>query len=286
MKTILYQFAFSCLFLFPADHAFAQGDLAPAGAPGPTMKTLDQIEPRTPIDASHTPGGGTAQFIITQPGSYYLSSNIVAVSGKSGIRIQASNVSLDLNGFSLLGKSNAFDGIFCTSYNTNLVVRNGTISGWSNGSGIYSTGWNGIFERLNISGNQFGVRTTDGSQITGCAVNGNLRIGIYVYGSDCLILDNSFAGNNTMNDSIAATIYVEFGSRNRIEGNRITGSGPAGKGIQFVGGTNNFVIRNSVIGGGVNNYAFGAFASSQVVGPLITNTGIITNSNPWANFSF
>jgi hypothetical protein len=31
--------------------AFAQGSLTPPGAPAPTMKTLAQIEPRTPVDA-------------------------------------------------------------------------------------------------------------------------------------------------------------------------------------------------------------------------------------------
>ena len=46
----------------------AQGPLTPPPGPVlPTMKTLDQIEPRTPIDATHTPGDATNQFIISQP---------------------------------------------------------------------------------------------------------------------------------------------------------------------------------------------------------------------------
>jgi hypothetical protein len=43
------------------------------------------------------------------------------------------------------------------------------------------------------------------------------------------------------------------------------------------------VIKNSVSGNGANNYLT---PGSQIVGPLITTTGTITNSNPWANFSF
>jgi len=41
--------------------------------------------------------------------------------------------------------------------------------------------------------------------------------------------------------------------------------------------------QNSVSGNGTNNYII---PSGQIVGPLITTTGTITNLNPWANFSF
>jgi len=51
---------------------------------------------------------------------------------------------------------------------------------------------------------------------------------------------------------------------------------------KFVTGTNNVIIKNSAIGNG-NDYSI---TSGNIVGPLITVTGIITNSNPWANFSF
>ena len=48
--------------------AHAQGSLTPPGAPAPSMKSLDQIEARTPIDAAHTPGDANNQFIISAPG--------------------------------------------------------------------------------------------------------------------------------------------------------------------------------------------------------------------------
>jgi len=67
------------------------------------MKTLAQIEARTPVDATNTPGNANAQYVITQPGSYYLTGNLVgATNGSAGILIQATDVVLDLNGFELL----------------------------------------------------------------------------------------------------------------------------------------------------------------------------------------
>ncbi len=48
--------------------AIAQGPLTPPGAPAPTMKTLDQVEVRTPIT--------NLPYTITQPGSYYLIANL------------------------------------------------------------------------------------------------------------------------------------------------------------------------------------------------------------------
>src|SRR5580698_3192796 len=82
---------------------FAQGSLTPPGAPAPTMKSLDQVEARTIVDAANTPGDASDLFIISQPGSYYLTANLAGASGKNGIEITTNNVTLDLNGFSLQG---------------------------------------------------------------------------------------------------------------------------------------------------------------------------------------
>src|SRR5512144_2121034 len=89
----------------------------PAGA-APAMRTLREVEPRKPL---HGPGPVT----IAAPGSYFLTSNI-NVAGATAVIITASNVSLDLNGFTIAGNLTNF-GIVMGNNTLNIVVRNGTI---------------------------------------------------------------------------------------------------------------------------------------------------------------
>jgi hypothetical protein len=120
--------------------AHAQGSLTPPGAPAPSMKTLDQIEPRIPVNT--LPGSSDAIHVITQPGHYYLTAGVVGQAGKHGILIKASRVRLDLNGFSVQGVTGSLDGVTRgpvgdgdASYE-HVMVHNGTITNWG-GHGIY-----------------------------------------------------------------------------------------------------------------------------------------------------
>ena len=127
------------------------GDLdPPAGAIAPTMKTLVEVEPRIAVNAENTPGGGINLFQISQPGSYYLTENIVGESGMSGISIASHNVSLDLNGFAVIGVEGSKDGIWASTHRLNICVRNGAVTGWGE-DGVSVLSDNSIFEDLRIS---------------------------------------------------------------------------------------------------------------------------------------
>jgi hypothetical protein len=120
--------------------AFAQGSLTPPGQPAPTMKSADQIEPRTIVNAVNTPGDATSLFIIRQPGSYYLTTNLTVSTG-DGIDINTNNVTLDLNGFTIASTaaSATGNGILLASGLSDITIYNGHIRGGvtNNGSGVY-----------------------------------------------------------------------------------------------------------------------------------------------------
>lgn len=86
----------------------AQGILTPSAAPAPLMRTLDQLESRTPLG---TPGQvTTATITIAASGSYVLTGPVTVASG-DGIVIAASNVTLDLNGFTVSSSASPAAGV-------------------------------------------------------------------------------------------------------------------------------------------------------------------------------
>jgi parallel beta-helix repeat protein len=201
---------------------FAQGSLMPPGPPAPTMKTLAQIEPRTPISVVPTN--------ILNPGSYYLTTNLTVASDVTAITVQASDVTLDLNGFALEGNNRFASAIHVTAGVQNLCVRNGTISDWSAYPTLFtalnaSNAINSRFESLRISGNageglvagqgalishclvrnnqnsaanSAGIRVDSGSIVQDCVASYNLNDGIQAGPNctvrDCTALNNSQTG--------------------------------------------------------------------------------------------
>ena len=171
---------------------FAQGSLTPPGPPAPTMKTLAQIEPRTPISS--------LPLTITNAGSYYVTTNLVGVNGQNGITISNGNVTLDLNGFALLGVPGSLKGVFVSGTYTNLTVRNGTVSGWG-GAGVdayFGASHNLVFERLTVSANGgYGIITAAASVVRDCLSQSNQSYGIYSSGgliSGCVVRDSGDNG--------------------------------------------------------------------------------------------
>ena len=112
------------------------GNLDPPPGPiAPTMKPLSDVEPR--IAVKTLSGSATALHVISQAGSYYLTENITGGSGKHGIEIQVAGVTLDLNGFELVGTAGSLNGVHIEEPNGTFTqgvrVRNGTISNWIRG---------------------------------------------------------------------------------------------------------------------------------------------------------
>jgi parallel beta-helix repeat protein len=211
--------------------AFPQGSLIPPGAPAPTMKTLDQVEARTIVNAANTPGDATNQFIITAPGSYYLTGNITGVSGKHGISINADNVTVDLNGFALVGAgSGLFDGIHVPATRTNLCIRNGTIRNWGNNGIDLSNSNNNQIERLRVSNNGGnGMAVGPGSTVIACTAAANTAAGFFI-GDGAVVSQCSATGNG------AAVVNNGFSLGNGVAINGCTAAENTGSGIATADG--------------------------------------------------
>lgn len=144
------------------------GSLTPPGAPAATMKTLDALEARTPI--------WSLPCTITAPGSYYLGKSLsLATQDTHGITIEAGNVTLDLNGYALIGPGKTVgssgDAVYVVNpHKHNITVCNGAI-----------TGWRGVGVDANYTLN---------AQLTGLKVSNNGGAGIDA-GYGAVITDNA-----------------------------------------------------------------------------------------------
>ena len=147
--------------------AFAQGPLAPTAAPGPMMKTLQQVEPRIPISA--------LPAAITTSGSYYVTTNLTGVAGSTnGITILANHVTLDLSGFTLLGVAGSGSGITVPNSVENLAIRNGVLDSWGSDGVNAANAYNSLFERLRISNSgETGFATGNNCVVLNCTAWGN-----------------------------------------------------------------------------------------------------------------
>ena len=224
------------------------GELDPPAAPAPTMKTLEEIKPQVPINAINTPGDTGSLFIISQPGAYYFTGNIRGISGQNGIVVQADDVTLDLNGFSLVGLPGSLDGIAVPSSQINLEIKNGVIRDWG-GDGVDV--WFGRNSRafgLRISNNggtglRFGTsvgiyppNTTTGCIVQDCVSESNGGDGIFVGGgstvSGCVGSSNTGIG---IRAAAGSTVLHCTASSNSNAGFSIG----AGSTISYCSATNN-----------------------------------------------
>ncbi len=156
--------------------AVSAGPLTPPSGPiTSTMKPLDQIEARTPITSETCPGNSACVFRITQPGSYYLTANVTVPVSKTGIRIASPGVTIDLNGFEIVGQPNSANGIAfedqAGAY-PGTVVRNGKVRNCGGGGvALYATGTRGtIVEQIVSVGNgQLGFLISDAGVLRQCS---------------------------------------------------------------------------------------------------------------------
>ena len=312
MKT---PFFLCALFLLSTGCAFqlgAQGPLTPPGPPGPTMKTLQQVEPR--IDLATLSGDATDVVVISSPGSYYLSANITGTAGKNGILINADNVTIDLNGFEVLGTTsgaNALSGILDSVGHKNLSISNGTVSGWGLGNiSLISSSYVEL-RRLRLSnatgngtfatGDGFNGRNCTGSLIVDCVASGNagdgFACGLNCTMTGCVSNHNALSGcsgtnlgcTNCSADSNASAGFFLF-SGGRLNNCAATGvRAQATQGDGFLTGSGSVVTACIAIGNSdagfdtASSVVTGCVAQDNNIGFFFTSNDILSNNLATAN---
>lgn len=191
---VLFCLALALSLLVPA--VCADGPPGPPGSAAATFPTLFEVEPRIPISA--------LPCTISNAGSYYVTGDLTGNNGAHGITISANNVTLDLNGFSLIGISTAKSGIYrgeSPTYN-NIVVQNGTVRDWGESGVDLYYGDNSLVAHLQVFNNaSYGIRIRENSVVTDCNVYGNGAHGIYAYKNSSI--RNSHVKDNSENGVLA-----------------------------------------------------------------------------------
>jgi len=159
--------------------ALQAGDLnPPAGPVTGTMKPLTEVEPRIAINDANTPGDSDSVYKILSPGSYYLTGNVSAASGESGIEIGASGVTLDLMGFEINGAPGSFQGVRVVVGGTrNITIKTGSIRNFSGGGINANLARNMHVDRVQVASiTAIGINVLNGlltdCLVTSCTVHG------------------------------------------------------------------------------------------------------------------
>ena len=242
---------------------FAQGSLTPPGAPAPTMKTLAQIEPRTPVSS--------APYTISAPGSYYLTTNLTVATGDA-ITIATNGVTLDLSGFTIssTAASATGTGIMLSSGWSDVTICNGHIRGGvtNNGSGVYSG--SGFAYGIYYSGNAPANVLVSRVSVSGCRFQG---INLYAFNStaveSCTV--RTVGGYGIMAASIKGSVALDCGSA-AIYGSQVADSRGTCTGSDY--GLYAYVAQNCVGGSSSGEGLHAAYTAQNCYGYSTSGNGL------------
>jgi hypothetical protein len=229
------------------------------------VKLIDQARA---LAGNVSPGDGPGfPVTISVPGSYQLSSDLTVPPNTTAIAITTANVTLNLNGFNILGNGGS-SGSGIESAFANVAVANGTVSGMG-GSGV-DVGDHARVERVRaLSNGRYGVLVGSRSTVVENTASFNGLSGIRA-GGVAMVTGNA-ADDNAENG-------VTAGAGSSVTGNKAGGNDADGI-IVEIGST---VSGNTAFANAVNGIS--VRCPSAIVGNTSTGSGgvdfFLTGVNP------
>ena len=142
--------------------------------------------------------GGFPYVISTANTSYRLTGSLTVPSAKDGIDVSVSNVTIDLNGFSIAGSGGPGTIGINGSGQSDLAVENGTVTGFASGLGVQA-GPFGIVRNVHADANGVGINVGNNASVEGCTINNSTLGGVsgrgLVCAASCAITGNTVNGN-------------------------------------------------------------------------------------------
>lgn len=258
-------------------------------------------------------------YSISQSGSFILTENITVTGDVAGITIAAHDVTIDLNGFCMMGSAPTYEraAILQLPSYRNTMVRNGFLTGWGGNLNTESVvalqGHGNLVEDLTIAYNQgagiyfageslarrcifhnnarHGISANTGSRIEECVAYWNssgVRIEEGVEVRDCVFVYNTNAVFMISNCVVQTCLLVE--NTNSFVFGGITPSRNVMKDNHFVRNGQGIVCNDHSLffnNSGVQNIGGNfSLAGDVVYGPILTlTTNSFSTNNPYVNFS-
>jgi parallel beta-helix repeat protein len=249
-------------------------------------------------------------FTINAAGSYYVAAALTGTLNTDGITINASNVTIDLNGFTLSGAAGSTSGnaIVAGTPVSRITIQNGTIEGWAGnginatditqclcthlvvsgntGTGVVLGSSNQLLDSNIISNGAGGVQATSNCVIKDSNISENTGDGINVSGTNNVVRDNQLI-NNT-GDGIELTAAS---AENTVRENECVDNTSAGIRID---GLDSFIEDNQLIDNGngfnagasssnnriANNYGIGSGGNNFVMGSVFNDYEVLITEIP------
>jgi parallel beta-helix repeat protein len=179
------------------------------------------------INSAVVAQNGFFPYSISASGSYRLTGNLNVPAGIDGIDVTADNVTIDLNGFTIIGAGGA-GGNGISSSNNQVTVHNGSVIGMG-GNGI-ALGKNATVADVQAIGNGgIGIAVGDGSIVRHNTASGNTGVGISVTGSGGSVIENTMMNNTSYGLKVKdTTTGIAFNVLTGNSGNSTPGS-PTGQ---------------------------------------------------------